>query len=281
MASINLDLNYFGHIKTLRLVARLGPGSDVLPIKIWVHAGNFHPKSDRLELLEAEIEPICNWWGEKGAMVAAMIEIGFLKREGESVVINDWFVHSGHLAAFKKRAEKAAKIRWGIKRKSSNASSIAKGKPKQSPSRAVPNLPNLPNQPATAASNFKSLWKDYPRKLGRDAAERHFKAQVKTPSDWLDIQLALANFNNHLAKKGTDEDYIPHGSTWFNGRWRDWITYSGATVPKAPTVKVVRKPEIHPPDPTAAEIKEMHNAKVRDLGVCRVKDCAFCGTERN
>lgn len=137
MPSLNLDLNYFDHVKTIRLVARLGPGSDVLPIRLWAWVGSHQPETGRLALLEAELELICRWWGEKGVMVSAMIEIGFIKKYGDICEVNDWLEHSGHLAAFKKRAQKAARIRWGIKRKSSNASSIAKGKPKQCPSRAV------------------------------------------------------------------------------------------------------------------------------------------------
>lgn len=137
MPSLNLDLNYFDHVKTIRLVARLGPGSDVLPIRLWAWVGSHQPETGYLALLEAELEHVCRWWGEKGAMVSAMMEIGFIKKRGAIYEVNDWLDHSGHLAAFKKRAQKAARKRWGIKRKSSNATSIAKHKPKQSPSRAV------------------------------------------------------------------------------------------------------------------------------------------------
>lgn len=137
MPSLNLDLNYFDHVKAMRLVARLGPGADVLPIKLWAWVGNHHPETGRLALLESEVEHICHWWGDKGAMVSALLEIGFLKKVGNFFEINDWFEHSGHLAAFKKRAKKAARKRWGIKTKSSNASSNAKSEVEQSPCSAV------------------------------------------------------------------------------------------------------------------------------------------------
>lgn len=73
---------------------------------------------------------------------------------------------------------------------------------------------------------FEMIWAQYPRKKGRDAAERHFKAQVRTLQDWLDIQNALANFKAQLRKDATEEKFIPHGSTWFNGRWHDTVDYS-------------------------------------------------------
>lgn len=137
MPSLNLDLNYFDHAKTMRIETLLGNGADVLPIRLWTYVGRHSPELGCLAMLEAELERICRWWGEKGAMVSAMIEIGFLERDGELFQVHDWHDHSGHLATFKKRAIKAARKRWGVKRKSSNATSNAKYMSKQCPSSAV------------------------------------------------------------------------------------------------------------------------------------------------
>lgn len=137
MASINVDLNYFGHIKTMRLVSRLGPGSDVLPIKLWCHVGKFAASKGSLAMLEAELEHVCGWWGEKGALAKALVDCGFVTREGDTWFVHDWIVHSGHLAYFQERAIKAAQKRWGKKRKVSNASSNAKTPLKQCPSSSL------------------------------------------------------------------------------------------------------------------------------------------------
>lgn len=145
MPSLNLDLNYFDHPKTLRLVGRLGPGSDVLPIRLWSFVGRHHPTTGRLAMLEAELEHVCGWWGDKGAMVRAMVDIGFIKENGSFFEVNDWFEHSGHLAAYKKRAVIAAKKRWGIKHARSNARSIT--------SNAVSNAPAVLS--STLLSNTK------------------------------------------------------------------------------------------------------------------------------
>lgn len=137
MASLNLDLNYLDNVKTLRLVSRLGPGSAILPIALWIYAGKHHPEDGKLALLEAELEHICGWWGEKGALVLALVEIGFLKKFEGFFQVNDWLEHSGHLAVFRKRAKTAAKKRWANASQSSNASSNAKAEDKQCPSSAV------------------------------------------------------------------------------------------------------------------------------------------------
>lgn len=115
MPSLNLDLNYFDHLKTLRLMARLGESADVLPLRLWAYVGQHYAESGCLPMLEAELEQVCRWRGEKGAMVAAMIEVGFIERKNENLfLIHDWFDHSGHLGAYKKRAKKAAQKRWGM-----------------------------------------------------------------------------------------------------------------------------------------------------------------------
>lgn len=67
--------------------------------------------------------------------------------------------------------------------------------------------------------DFESIWAKYPNKDGKKAADRHFKASVKTEKDWQDINQALKNYlDSEVVKKG----FIKNGSTWFNN-WRDWI----------------------------------------------------------
>ena len=72
-------------------------------------------------------------------------------------------------------------------------------------------------------SVFDSLWEQYPRKLGKPAALKHFLQTVTRPEDEVDINNALKNFLSSRQAKG-DPQYIPYGSTWFNN-WQDWITY--------------------------------------------------------
>ena len=147
MASLNLDLNYSDNVKTLRLAARLGPGSQFLPIALWLYTGKHHPEDGRLALLEAELELVCGWWGEKGACMAALIDLGFLERREGFFQVHDWLDHSGHLAVFKKRAKNAAKKRWSKAHESSNASSNTKVEDKQSPSSAVHSSSDQSNPP--------------------------------------------------------------------------------------------------------------------------------------
>lgn len=72
------------------------------------------------------------------------------------------------------------------------------------------------------AAVFQSLWKKYPRRRGRRAAERHFKRDIKTNRDFVMICTALDNYLKEIREKKTAMDYILHGSTWFNN-WTDYL----------------------------------------------------------
>jgi len=89
----------------------------------------------------------------------------------------------------------------------------------------------LPNSVTTKDNNilynkdisilFEEIWGRYLRKIGKKAAERHFRASVKTKKDWKDINKAL---DNYLKSERVLKGIIQDGSTWFNN-WRDWIDY--------------------------------------------------------
>lgn len=81
----------------------------------------------------------------------------------------------------------------------------------------------------TPIFDFEEIWSKYPRKLGKDEAFEKFKKQVQTKKDYEDIKNALDNFLRSPACK-TDIQYIPHGSTWFNKRWRDYIDYKDSKI---------------------------------------------------
>ena len=95
-----------------------------------------HAESGRLTSYgPEEIETVAGWWGEKGRAVEALLTVGFLERdEGGNFQVHNWLEHAGHLAAFKKRAKTAAKVRWK-RYATSIPTSKARLKSKHSPSR--------------------------------------------------------------------------------------------------------------------------------------------------
>lgn len=74
---------------------------------------------------------------------------------------------------------------------------------------------------------FEKLWKNYPRKLGKDDALANFRSHLDSGVRLEDFTQALDNYIAHLNAEKTEDKFILHGSTWFNKRWRDYLKYKG------------------------------------------------------
>lgn len=106
--------------------------------------------------------------------------------------------------------------------------------------------------------NFESLWKKYPRQLGKKSAEKHFISSVKTDNDLQDINKALGNYL--LSVKGVDIKYIKHGSAWFNN-WRDYINYKETFIKNSsPHIKLFNRSDI-----ICEELKEPEKRNPQEL----------------
>lgn len=67
---------------------------------------------------------------------------------------------------------------------------------------------------------FETLWKDFPRKVGKHDASRHYKTARRQGTTFEEIQTGLWNYVNYT--RGQPEKYIMNGSTWFCGHhWED------------------------------------------------------------
>ncbi len=156
MTALNLDIDYFAHPKTKRLVRLLGKGSEVLPLKLWCYTAKYFKEDGRLTGISTqEIESEVSWWGEPGQMVEVMLKEVFLERDADgTLMVHDWAEHEGHISAFSERAKAAAKARWDKARGGkdppegdapSNATSTA-----SSNAPALPSKPSFPSPPTVA-----------------------------------------------------------------------------------------------------------------------------------
>lgn len=147
--SINLDIGYFDHIKTVRLAGLLGRGAEMLPVRLWCYCG-MHPRDNGTltDFSADDVEAvILKWWGKRGQAVEAMLKTGFLEIQGETFVVSGWSKRNGHIVAFHERASNAAKARWEKARASkcaSNAPSNAPSIAKQCPTDLPTDLPTNP-----------------------------------------------------------------------------------------------------------------------------------------
>jgi len=169
MPYLNLDLDYFEHPKTRRLVGLLGNGSAEIPIRLWCYVGKYHPESGHLTGYSLEeIEGVIGWWGDSGKAIEALLRVGFISKRGRGFyTVHDWLDHSGHLGVFKKRGMDGAKARWGkAKAMQNDESSNAYEGDKQYPSSTIPTKPTEEHKPPPLQPPFfdeacKAEWENF------------------------------------------------------------------------------------------------------------------------
>jgi hypothetical protein len=114
MAYLNLDVDFFSHRKTLRLIARLGQEGPTYLFRLWSYAAKHHAEDGSLkDYLIEELEKFAEWTGQKGLLIESLQAVGFLDVLPEGgYKIHDWADHAGHLIAFKIRSVSANQKRW-------------------------------------------------------------------------------------------------------------------------------------------------------------------------
>jgi hypothetical protein len=78
---------------------------------------------------------------------------------------------------------------------------------------------------------FAELWAQYPKKLDKGMALKHFTTSVINDKDVADIRKALAHYLQYIEEEIREDRYIKHAKTWFNN-WRDWIEWKSAKPPR-------------------------------------------------
>jgi len=69
---------------------------------------------------------------------------------------------------------------------------------------------------------FEEVWRLYPRKEGKNAISKEaFKALSEAGKEA--VASAIENYKRNLLENRTDKKYILMGSTFFNGRWEDYV----------------------------------------------------------
>lgn len=72
------------------------------------------------------------------------------------------------------------------------------------------------------AFDFESIWKAYPRKLGKASGMKWLRGNVRTQNRFQRLRCAVENYRNYCQQNDTDEKYIQHFSTWVK-RFEDWV----------------------------------------------------------
>jgi len=222
MPYLNLDPDFFGHPKYLRLVSALGDRAEGYLLRLWCHAAKYHPVDGVFAgYTDAEIARISGWVGDSSQLVEALVAVRFVDRSDAGFVLHDWHDHQGHLAYLKKRALLGAKARWDkLKRGDAKAmlkqclSKQSAGKERKGKVRVL--------RTTGGVGGFQPFWITYPRKVGRVAALKAW--DTLAPSAELAERMIQAVLDQKCWPQWLSDGgrFIPHPATWIRGRrWED------------------------------------------------------------
>ena len=139
-------------------------------------------------------------------------------------------------------------------------------------SRVEKHFEHLKGDALITRKDFEILWEIYPEKKGKEKAWLKFKAQIKTPHDWENIDRALRNYKREVKRSreyGHPDLNWQHGSTWFNHSWKDYVDYQ----PPAKTPKDgIRKPQELDKQEMESEIAEQVSFVKQEIAEGAVRD---------
>lgn len=77
--------------------------------------------------------------------------------------------------------------------------------------------------------DFESIYKKYPRKLGKAEGIARLKKMILSQEDYNNLSLAVDNYAKNCIEKGTEERFIRHFSTFVGTidkpAWHEWLEY--------------------------------------------------------
>lgn len=176
------------------------------------------------------------------------------------------------------RAKRQEAGRLGGLAKASNA----KAKPKQSQSNALANPSRgeekreeekredkTPEARAPArprdlyTKEFKAFWSVYPRKKAKGAAGKAWDKAKRTP-DWPGLDAIIEAVERQRQSPDWEKDagqYIPHPSTWLNGRcWEDEVSTQSALAPAGgERLTAMEQQRMRTKQALKDALEEMHN----------------------
>jgi hypothetical protein len=83
---------------------------------------------------------------------------------------------------------------------------------------------NLSENNKSMLIDFEEFWQVYPRKVGKGQARVAFKTALRKATK---DELVSAASTYAESVRSTEQNFIPHASTWLNGeRWLDQTTQS-------------------------------------------------------
>ncbi|CAK1245216.1 DNA replication protein DnaD (DnaD) [Fructobacillus fructosus] len=119
-------------------------------------------------------------------------------------------------------------------------------------------------------TDFEALWKLYPRKQGKQQAEKAYLKAIRDGVTNKSIQDGIVAYSKKISAEQTELNFIKMGSTFFNNRsWEDDFTISVPTNSKGKPVKQ-EPPLARNEVPASSEPVDMQAVKGMLKGIARM-----------
>lgn len=71
-------------------------------------------------------------------------------------------------------------------------------------------------------AEFETLWKKYPRKIGKSKAMKVYVKARKSGTTYEEVEQGISAYCEYIEKQKIETAFVKHGSTWFNNQsWND------------------------------------------------------------
>ena len=103
---IRLDVGFFQHPKTIKLERRLGLEGIKALLQLWMWAAKERPEGLLSNMDDEDIEIAAGWTAD-GPLVSVLIELRWIDRTDEGLILHDWADHNSWVAASVDRGDRA------------------------------------------------------------------------------------------------------------------------------------------------------------------------------
>lgn len=121
---MRVNINFYTHVKTLRLKAKIGDAAFWVPPRIWAYAAEHRHNGDLSGHSAQEIAALIAYPGDAKEMLEALLQASFIDPD---MKIHNWEEHNGFHATFSRRAKTAARARWKSKESNKENSTEKRG----------------------------------------------------------------------------------------------------------------------------------------------------------
>ncbi len=98
-------VDFFAHHKARKLKKRLGSDGLMALLQLWAYAAKLRADGDLSGMSVEDIELASGWDGTDGALVSALVEVGFLDQNGEAYALHDWLENNSWAAGADARSD--------------------------------------------------------------------------------------------------------------------------------------------------------------------------------